>query len=119
MPLATQLAGFVLLMIGIGSFLATGSEEFTALIPAVFGAVLLGAGVLAEKDPAKRRHAMHGALLVALLGLLATAPTAFGLGAMDDASDMAVIESWLTVVVCLVYLAAGVRSFVHARRARS
>lgn len=118
MPIATQLAGFVLTMIGIGTFLATGAEEFTALLPAVFGVALWGAGFLAERDQAKRKAAMHAAVLVALLGLVATAPTALGVGAMGDASDAARIESWLTVVVCAVYLVAGVRSFVVARRAR-
>lgn len=118
MPVVTQLVGFILMMIGAGSFLASGME-ITALIPAVFGVALLAAGLLADKDEAKRRHAMHAALLVALVGVLATAPTALGVGAMDDASDMAKIEAALTAVLCLLYLAWGVRSFVTARRARS
>lgn len=118
MPIVTQLAGFILLMIGAGSFLASGME-ITALIPAVFGAALLAAGLVAEKDEAKRKHAMHAALLVALVGVAATAPTALGVGAMDDASDMAKIEAALTALLCLVYLAWGVRSFMAARRARS
>ena len=118
MPLITQLAGFILVIIGVGSFLTSGSEEFTALIPALFGELLWGAGTLAEKAAGRRRHAMHAAMAVALLGLLATAPTALGVGAMGDASDLATIEAWLTVIVCLIYLGAGVRSFAAARRAR-
>lgn len=118
MPIATQLAGFVLTMIGVGTFLATGAEELTALIPALLGVALWGTGFVAERDESKRKHAMHAAMLVALLGALATAPTALGVGAMGDAGEAARIESWLTVIVCLVYLAGGVRSFAAARRSR-
>lgn len=118
MPVVTQLVGFILLMIGAGSFLASGME-ITALIPAVFGGALLAAGLVADKDEAKRRHAIHAALVVALVGVAATAPTALGVGAMDDASDMAKIEAALTAVLCLLYLAWGVRSFLTARRGRS
>lgn len=117
MPVATQLVGFILLMIGAGAFLASGLE-FTALIPAFFGVLLLGAGALAQKDAARRKQAMHAAALIALVAVLATAPTALGAGAMGDASDMAQIEAVLTAVLCLAYLAASVRSFVAARKAR-
>ena len=123
MPIVTQLAGFILLMIGAGAFLASGMDaggmEITALIPAVFGAALLGAGMLAEKDEGKRRHALHAALVVALLGVAGTLPMALGSGGMRDASDMARIEAALTALVCLMYLGAGIRSFAAARRARS
>jgi hypothetical protein len=116
-PVVTQLVGFVLLVIGIGTWLATGFESLTALIPAFFGLPILLLGLVAERREAARKHAMHGALLLALIALLATAPIALDIGPMGDASDAAVIESWLTAIVALVYLVVGVRSFVAARRA--
>jgi hypothetical protein len=118
MAMVTQLVGFILLVIGAGTWLYVGMGEFTALIPAVLGLLLLLAGTLAERREAVRRHAMHAALLVALLGLLGTAPTALGTGAMGDASDTARIEAVLTAIALGAYLALGVRSFVGARRRR-
>lgn len=117
MPTVTKLVGFVLLMIATGSFLASGLE-FTALIPAVFGVPILLAGVIAERHEDKRMHAIHASLVVALLGFAALTPTALGLGAMGDASDMAKIEALLSAVVLLAYIAFGVRSFIAARKAR-
>lgn len=116
MPVVTQLVGFVLLVVGVGGWLGTGQESMTALIPAVFGLPILLLGMLAERREAARRNAMHAALAIALLALLATAPVALGLGAMADASDAAVIQSWLTMAATLAYLVAGVRSFIVARR---
>lgn len=116
MSVVTQLVGFILLMLGIGTWLATGAEEFTALIPAFLGLPILLLGILADRNERARKHALHTALLLALIGLAGTLPTALGIGAMGDANDAAVIESLLTAVVCAVYLVAGVRSFVAARR---
>lgn len=116
--MVTQLVGFILLVIGAGTWLYTGLSEVTALIPAVLGLVLLAAGTLAERNEALRMHAMHVALLVALLGLGGTVPTALGTGTMGDAGDTAQIEAVLTAVLLVVYLLIGVRSFVVARRRR-
>lgn len=118
MALVTQLVGFILLVIGTGTWLYVGLAEVTALIPAVLGLVLLAAGYLAERREALRMHAMHAALLVALLGLIGTAPTALGDGAMGGASETAQIEAVLTAIALLAYLGIGVRSFVVARRRR-
>lgn len=116
--MVTQLVGFILLVIGAGTWLYVEFSDITALIPAFIGLLLLAAGRLAERNERMRMHAMHVALLIALLGLAGTAPTALGVGAMGDASDTATIEAALTAVALLVYLAFGVRSFVQARRRR-
>ncbi|HYP07202.1 MAG TPA: hypothetical protein VER03_13300, partial [Bryobacteraceae bacterium] len=59
--------GVVLIVLGIASYFGSGMVSLTALIPGAFGLLLLILGVIA-RDPGKRKHAMHGAVLVALLG---------------------------------------------------
>jgi hypothetical protein len=61
------------------------------------------------------QHAIHAALVVALLGALASLQP---LGGLPD-GEPAAITSIITVVVCVIYLGLGVRSFVAARRSRA
>ncbi len=95
-------------------------RSVTALIPTFAGGLLLffGAAGLNEKW---RMHAMHGAVLIGLLGFLA----AGGRGAMGLAKLMAVdaavntrslIFVCVMAVLCGIYVAMCVNSFVQARR---
>ena len=61
-----------LTLLGLGTYFGSSdaNPSKTALIPAVFGVLLLGCG-LAALQPTWRKHAMHVAVSVALLGALA------------------------------------------------
>src|SRR5438034_230558 len=61
--------GILLIVLGLGGFFGTGAEHGTALIPAYFGTALLILGLLALKD-SLRKHAMHVAAMVGLLGVV-------------------------------------------------
>src|SRR5215216_1948871 len=63
--------GAFLVLLGVGGYVASGQASWTALIPAFFGLIFVALGVLARRE-ARRRHAMHAAVTVALLGFLAT-----------------------------------------------
>lgn len=60
-----------LIITGIVGFVVTGKEHFTALIPSFIGTLLLVLGLLAF-NPKLRKHVMHGAAMVAILGFIAT-----------------------------------------------
>lgn len=116
---ATRVTGATLIAIGIVGYIASGAASITALIPAVLGAVVLGLGVAAARN-GLQRHAIHAALVVALLGLIASVPRALNAGAVLTGGDVerpiAALASLAVVVVCAIYIALGVRSFVAARR---
>jgi uncharacterized membrane protein len=113
MAKVTQFVGAVLVAVGVVAYVATGFASVTALLPSLLGLVIGVLGVVAARFDAGQ-HAIHAALVVALLGLLGSVQP---LGGLAD-SDPAAITSLVTVIVLAVYLALGVRSFVSARRSR-
>jgi len=117
MPAITRLIGFLLIVLGLVGYLATGRTSVTALIPAMVGAILLVLA-LAARNPAARKHVMHAAVALALVGALGTLPrivSAMSAGRTGQPSTLAQIA--MTVILA-VYVALGVRSFIEARRAR-
>jgi hypothetical protein len=115
--------GVVLLLVGGGYFVATGSSHPTPLIPAGFGLLLLLCGVLANTEDAKKRMLwMHIAVTVGLLGFLGGAgmglPALAHSATLNETKRIAMQEKLLLGVICLVFTALCVRSFIAARRAR-
>ncbi len=122
MPRAAIAFGVVLSLIGIGFYVATGAAHPTALIPTLVGILMILAGALALRE-GLRAHAMHVAALVGTLGFLGCLPGLVKLplllGGSPVARPMAVVEQAITAVVCLVFVALCVRSFVRARLTRT
>jgi hypothetical protein len=114
--------GIVLVALGVGFFLATGQEHPTALIPAGFGTILALLGVIALKD-SLRKHAMHLAAMVGLIGFLVPAvmavPKVPALLAGEAARPAAVVEQLIMAALGLVFVLSCVRSFIVARRNRA
>ncbi len=119
MTTVTRVVGAALVIIGVAGWLIAGGPGTspTALLPAGLGIVVLVLGLLASKETL-HRHMIHAALVVALLGVLGTVPNAVPLLAGQEVDSVAAWSSLLTALVCVVYLALGVRSFVAARRSR-
>ena len=107
---------------GIAFYAATGAVSPTALIPTLVGILMVVAGGLALRQ-GLRAHAMHLAALVGTLGFLGCLPGLVKLpccwAAAPVARPLAVVEQSITAVVCLVFVALCVRSFVRARRTRT
>ena len=61
--------GIILTVLGLGGYVMSGGASPTALIPAAFGILFIVFGYLARKE-SMRRHAMHGAALLSLLGII-------------------------------------------------
>lgn len=117
MPATTRLIGFLLIVLGIGSYLLTGQTSVTALIPAFFGAVLLVLALVARAEAA-RKHAMHAAVAIALIGLLAALARAVPALARGELGRAAVQSQLAMAALLAVHVALGVKSFIDARRAR-
>lgn len=113
--------GATLLVLGIVSYLGTNGVSKTALIPSGFGLVLLALGMVA-RDADKRKHAMHAAAAIGLLGFLGSASgivkTTRLLAGETILRPQAAIAQATMAILCLVFVALCVRSFIHARRTR-
>lgn len=116
MPRLTLIVGGLLVVIGIAGYVATSFASATALIPSVVGVLLLISGGIALKN---RKLGVHIALVVALLGAfgmimpLMSLPELF---AGESENPGAMISSLVTVIVLVIYIVLGVRSFIAARR---
>jgi uncharacterized membrane protein (UPF0136 family) len=71
MPKITLIFAALLIVLGILGYVLTGSQHPTALIPTYFGIVFAILGLLVTFKPTTRKHAMHAAVTLALLGFLA------------------------------------------------
>jgi hypothetical protein len=116
----TRGIGAALIVVGVGVWLLAGGfgTSPTALLPALLGLVILALGLLAGREPL-HRHAIHAALVVALLGLIGTTPRALpALTRPGQGVRLAAWASLVTALLCLIYLVLGIRSFIAARRTR-
>ena len=117
MASTTRSFGIVLILLGLASYLLTGRTSVTALIPAFFGAVFVILALVARNEAA-RKHAMHAAVALALIGLLATLARVLPALAGGNLTRPAVLAQLAMTVLLGVYIALGVKSFKEARRAR-
>ena len=111
-----------LIVLGVGGYFGSDRVSPTALIPAAFGLVLLILGIIA-RDAGKRRHAMHGAVVVGLLGVLGTVSGLVKFLRLASgeavARPQAVTAQAVMCALCLVFVALCVKSFIDARRSRA
>ena len=120
MPKFAIAVGLILIVLGIAAYAVSGQASLTALIPVPFGVLLALLGVIARRS-ASTKHAMHGAAVVALIGLLGS------VNALPDLARMLLGESVerplavgaksLMAVILGTFLICCVRSFRQARRA--
>lgn len=110
--------GLLLNLIGLVGFFGTGATHYTALIPCGLGLLLILCGLIAKKENL-RPHAMHVAVLVALIGFLGTA-SALGkisllLDPTTDPKAAAIMAKIGTALLCGIFFILCIRSFVNAR----
>ncbi|MDQ3220205.1 MAG: hypothetical protein M3Q26_05555 [Acidobacteriota bacterium] len=119
MPNVAIVCGALLILIGIIGYTSgvmSDKASITALIPAFFGIVLNTLGLLAKMKEDLRKHLMHAAILVALVGFIAAAGRLvlrFGELSMTPA----VISQIAMAIVCLIFVILAIKSFADARRA--
>ena len=134
MPLLTRITGGLLIAIGLLGYLC--SWAITALIPLFIGAPLLGCGLIGREGDL-RRHFMHAAALLSLMGALGgafalTAPERLpakdspAAGSKEKPFDwhdkvrivkVATISKTLMTMLSAQHLVLCVASFILGRRA--
>ena len=122
----TILSGALLAMVGVTGYFngtpnaETGVVSPTALIPAGFGAALIVCGLLAFQESI-RKHVMHAAAMVGLLGVVGgfvPLVRQYSKGVAFDPTAPAQRSGLLMVLICAVFVGLCVKSFVDARRRR-
>ena len=120
MPLVTIGYGSILILVGVVGYFATGQSSVTALIPAFLGIVAEICGVLARNERFLK-HAMHGAAMIGLFGVLGTLRVLPQLPSLLDGSaerPAAVLAQGITLLLSAIFVGLCVRSFIEARKAR-
>ncbi|MGH9948966.1 MAG: hypothetical protein ACRD6X_17480 [Pyrinomonadaceae bacterium] len=109
--------GVILIAIGVVGYIHGLSNEkasVTALIPAFLGILMAIFGAVANSKESLRKHLMHGSVLVALLGFIATSARLIPrIGEFNGSA--AQLSQLSTAVVCLAFIIFAVRSFISAR----
>lgn len=117
MPGTTRLFGLILIALGVVSYTLTGRTSLTAMIPAFFGAAFVICAMVARKEAA-RKHAMHAAVALGLIGALAALGRGIPAAITGDVTRPAVMAQLAMGVLLVIYVALGVQSFIAARKAR-
>jgi multisubunit Na+/H+ antiporter MnhF subunit len=111
----------LMIALGVVAFFGTGAHAYTALIPAGFGVLALVCAGVAHRWPRARKHAIHVAMLLALVGFAGTVKgvyeTGLYLGGEPVKMPRAAESKAVMCLWCGVFLVTGIRSFVAARRA--
>jgi hypothetical protein len=123
MTKGTIFFGIFLIFLGVGSYLLTGRQSVTAMIPSFFGLIILPMGLLALVKPQHKRHFLHVSAAVSLLAILGTVKGLWSfvlmLGGQDVLRPQAVTVQAIMCLCSSVYLGFCVRSFVLARILRT
>jgi uncharacterized membrane protein len=115
MASTTIVFGILLTLLGLVGYAMTRTS-MTALIPSLFGLLLLILGFLARSESI-RKHAMHAAAMVALVGCVGALFPLLRTPSGPRAA-MAVFSQVAMVVLTAAFVALCVRSFIAARQAR-
>ncbi len=122
MPIVTLIVGGLLSLLGVLGYLLSDTRSLTALIPLAFGTLLEACGAMALK-PELKKHAMHGASVLALLGIVGSAPGAISFLRLVTGSEvarpMAAKVQAAMFMICVVFLLLCVQSFREARARRN
>jgi uncharacterized membrane protein HdeD (DUF308 family) len=125
MPRITILFGLLLIVYGILTFVESVTKSPTAAMPAYFGIVFLLLGILAMSDK-WRKHAMHAAALIGVIGLVgglimggSKIPALLtGQPQLDDIARHKALAQNILALVCALFVALCVYSFIQARALR-
>ncbi len=113
LPNLTTGYGAMLVLWGIAVSILSESDSITSYFPSMLGAPILISGVLANRNPEKRKFWMHIAVTFGLL--CALGGTRFFM-VMSDGLDYASSSMLMLLVTGSIYTFLCVRSFIEARK---
>jgi hypothetical protein len=121
----TMVIGVILAILGVFCFvfwrqLGAPQQSVTALIPTFVGVPMLVLGWLGLALPEQRKHVMHAAVVLSLLGFLMSLGRflAVELNPAKRIFRGGMQAVLLMAVLCGLHVVLGVRSFIAARKAR-
>ena len=117
MPNLTFFVGSLLVVLGGYAYTQSATRSPMALIPAALGLLFVVLAFLAGREHL-RKHAMHGAAALALVGVVAGLGPV-GMGGTRRFPPLMVYSTVAMSVLCALFLVFAVRSFIAARRARA
>lgn len=120
MPTTSIAFGVLLILIGAIGYiygLMNDKASITALIPAFFGIVMAALGIAARASEGLRKHLMHAAILIALLGFILTAGRLI-MKLNELTTSAAMVSQAAMAIVCLAFVILSIRSFAAARQER-
>ena len=106
--------GLALVIVGLYGYFGYETQSPTALIPAAVGVLLMISGIAGQKET-RRKHAIHAAATVSLVGAFAAWGRAISMLAQGKEANTMIL---LMGVVCTVFVFLCIRSFISARKAR-
>ncbi len=110
--------GGVLVVVGIGAYVITEFASITALIPAIFGALIAGLGAVGRNEP-RQQVANYGIGVLAVLGVvgsLRAVPDIVAVLTGDSVnSGVATVTQGAMIGVCLVLVGAVGRYVLDSR----
>ena len=118
MPFTSIIFGVLLIIVGVIGYIhgiMNDKPSFTALIPALFGVVIALLGLAAQAKENLRKHLMHAAVLVGMIGFLASAGR-LASKFSEITMTAAYIAQIAMAALCLLYVIFAVRSFIAARK---
>lgn len=118
MPGTSIFFGILLVVIGVAGYgygINAGNASITALIPAFFGLPMIACGVVAQSVESLRKHLMHVAVVVALIGFILTAGR-LAMKITEITMSPAVLSQASMALICLIFVILAIRSFAAARR---
>lgn len=120
MPLTAIVCGVLLIGVGIAGYSLSGAEKsVTALIPAAAGVLLALPGLIALAKPGLRKHLMHAAAGIGLLGFLLAGGRLAMVLAQGKGSTLGRVSLAAMALICAVFVVLCVKSFIDARRNRA
>jgi hypothetical protein len=118
-PVVTIIIGLLLVLLGLWGRFGTesGGQSGTSLIPAFVGLPLALLGLLALKE-SLLKHAMHAAAMLGLIGLLAAGSRLVVVAGEGKIQSPSGLSTGVMTLLCGVFVALCVNSFIAARRRR-
>ncbi len=112
-----MLFGALLIALGLGDYYGASEPGWTVVIPVVLGVAILCLGVGALLKRSWRRGAMHAAVILGLVGFVATAHALFALGRVI-LQDPPLLAKSTMALLCGIFVILSVKSFLMARLGR-
>lgn len=114
----TAVVAALLIVVGVISYVASGTGSPTALIPAAIGLIIGILWAISRARPSIARHTMHGVALVALLGALGSLGRVIPALIGGITLPIAFAAQVATTVLCTWLIVAAIQHFRASRRAK-